>query len=180
MPSFYELPCYVILFCLFVCFFTAQFEIFDGIKKSLVDERPKEFADCVKWARMQFQEYYHNTIQQLLYNFPKDQVRIDASLHFRHPCIGLACLPLTLRPFTKCIGRIFFFVSECYLIDTSCVYSLQVTSSGQPFWSGPKRCPHPLEFDPLEVKCTRVGRFISFQFLNSLVPPQKTNFIILN
>ncbi|XP_057365163.1 ubiquitin-like modifier-activating enzyme 1 [Daphnia carinata] len=23
----------------------------------------------------------------------------------------------------------------------------QLTSSGQPFWSGPKRCPHPLEFD---------------------------------
>ena len=62
-------------------FFTAQFEIFDGIKKSLVDERPKEFADCVKWARIQFQENYHNTIQQLLYNFPKDQVRIDAYLH---------------------------------------------------------------------------------------------------
>lgn len=59
-------------------FLTAQFEIFDGIKKSLVDERPKEFADCVKWARIQFQENYHNTIQQLLYNFPKDQVRIDA------------------------------------------------------------------------------------------------------
>ncbi|XP_038066998.1 ubiquitin-like modifier-activating enzyme 1 isoform X2 [Patiria miniata] len=24
----------------------------------------------------------------------------------------------------------------------------QVTSSGAPFWSGPKRCPHPLVFDP--------------------------------
>ncbi|XP_022080221.1 ubiquitin-like modifier-activating enzyme 1 [Acanthaster planci] len=24
----------------------------------------------------------------------------------------------------------------------------QVTSSGAPFWSGPKRCPHPLTFDP--------------------------------
>ncbi|XP_071479116.1 ubiquitin-like modifier-activating enzyme 1 [Diadema antillarum] len=24
----------------------------------------------------------------------------------------------------------------------------QTTSSGAPFWSGPKRCPHPLEFDP--------------------------------
>lgn len=23
----------------------------------------------------------------------------------------------------------------------------QVTSSGQPFWSGPKRCPEPLVFD---------------------------------
>lgn len=74
-------------------------EVFDSIKKCLVDERPNEFADCVRWARIQFQENYHNTIQQLLYNFPKDQV----------------------------------------------------TSSGQPFWSGPKRCPHPLEFDPLEA-----------------------------
>lgn len=148
-------------------FLTAQFEIFDGIKKSLVDERPKEFADCVKWARIQFQENYHNTIQQLLYNFPKDQVRIDAYLYFRLPCIGLASLPITLRPFAKCNGSIFFFfVSEFYLIDTCFVYSLQVTSSGQPFWSGPKRCPHPLEFDPLEVKCTRVGRFISSQFRN--------------
>ncbi|XP_068703332.1 ubiquitin-like modifier-activating enzyme 1 [Montipora foliosa] len=74
-------------------------EVFDSIKKCLVDERPNEFADCVRWARIQFQENYHNTIQQLLYNFPKDQV----------------------------------------------------TSSGQPFWSGPKRCPHPLDFDPLEA-----------------------------
>jgi ubiquitin-activating enzyme E1 len=24
----------------------------------------------------------------------------------------------------------------------------QVTSSGQPFWSGPKKCPKPLDFDP--------------------------------
>jgi len=23
----------------------------------------------------------------------------------------------------------------------------QVTSSGAPFWSGPKRCPHPVQFD---------------------------------
>ena len=23
-----------------------------------------------------------------------------------------------------------------------------MTSSGAPFWSGPKRCPHPLVFDP--------------------------------
>ena len=27
----------------------------------------------------------------------------------------------------------------------------QVTSSGQPFWSGPKRCPKPIIFDPTEV-----------------------------
>ncbi|KAJ7390879.1 E1 ubiquitin-activating protein [Desmophyllum pertusum] len=73
-------------------------EIFDSIKKCLFDERPREFADCVSWARIQFQENYHNTICQLLFNFPPDQL----------------------------------------------------TSSGQPFWSGPKRCPHPLDFDPCE------------------------------
>ncbi len=64
------------------------------ITKALVEDRPKSFQDCVKWARLHFQELYHNSIEQLLYNFPKDQV----------------------------------------------------TSSGMPFWSGPKRCPHSLKF----------------------------------
>ncbi|XP_072351076.1 ubiquitin-like modifier-activating enzyme 1, partial [Scyliorhinus torazame] len=27
----------------------------------------------------------------------------------------------------------------------------QVTTSGTPFWSGPKRCPHPLEFDTMNT-----------------------------
>jgi ubiquitin-activating enzyme E1 len=47
------------------------------------------------WARLKFQELFHNTVAQLLFNFPPDQL----------------------------------------------------TSSGQPFWSGPKRCPTPAEFD---------------------------------
>lgn len=61
----------------------------------LVQQKPKDFSDCVRWARLRFQELYHNTIKQLLFNFPADQT----------------------------------------------------TSSGAPFWSGPKRCPHPLIFD---------------------------------
>ena len=55
-------------------FFFTKAEIYESIKKCLVDERPREFADCVSWARLQFQENYHNTIKQLLYNFPPDQV----------------------------------------------------------------------------------------------------------
>lgn len=62
---------------------------------TLIDEKPKDFFDCVKWARFYWQEAYSNQIRQLLYNFPPDQT----------------------------------------------------TSSGQPFWSGPKRCPKPLDFD---------------------------------
>jgi len=62
--------------------------------KALIEDKPNSFQDCVKWARLHFQENYHDTIEQLLYNFPKDQL----------------------------------------------------TSSGVPFWSGPKRCPHSLKF----------------------------------
>lgn len=64
------------------------------VYKALVEDKPANFQDCVKWARLHFQELYHNSIEQLLFNFPKDQL----------------------------------------------------TSSGVPFWSGPKRCPHSLKF----------------------------------
>lgn len=50
------------------------YELYDSIKTNLVDERPADFAGCVKWARLQFQDNYYNTIAQLLYNFPPDQV----------------------------------------------------------------------------------------------------------
>lgn len=60
-----------------------------------INKRPKTFDDCIVMARLLFQEYFHNQIAQLLFNFPPDQV----------------------------------------------------TSSGAPFWSGPKRCPKPIVFD---------------------------------
>ena len=64
------------------------------VYNAIVEDRPNNFEDCVKWARFHWQENYHNSIEQLLYNFPRDQL----------------------------------------------------TSSGLPFWSGPKRCPHSLNF----------------------------------
>jgi len=70
-------------------------ETLESVKRALVDERPTDFQQCVNWARLHWQEQYHNQIKQLLFNFPAGQL----------------------------------------------------TSSGQPFWSGPKRCPHPLNFD---------------------------------
>lgn len=66
------------------------------ISDSLGASKPKSFQDCVAWARLQFQELYHNTIAQLLFNFPPDTL----------------------------------------------------TSTGAPFWSGPKRVPTPLIFNP--------------------------------
>lgn len=70
-------------------------EVLESVKAALIDDKPKDIADCVKWARLHWQDQYSNQIKQLLFNFPPEQT----------------------------------------------------TSSGQPFWSGPKRCPDPLEFD---------------------------------
>lgn len=69
-------------------------EIMDSVNTS-VAQRPKNFDDCIKWARMHFEDQFTNQIKQLLFNFPPDQT----------------------------------------------------TTSGQPFWSGPKRCPKPIIFD---------------------------------
>ncbi|RAL14966.1 E1 ubiquitin-activating protein ubaA [Aspergillus homomorphus CBS 101889] len=67
----------------------------EHLRDFLVTEKPLTFDDCIVWARQQFEAQYNNSIQQLLYNFPKDSK----------------------------------------------------TSTGQPFWSGPKRAPTPLKFD---------------------------------
>lgn len=86
-------------------------EILESVKLALLDERPKSFEDCIRWARLHWQEQYSNQIQQLLFNFPADQM----------------------------------------------------TSTGQPFWSGPKRCPKPLEFDvnnPLHLDYVTAASFL--------------------
>lgn len=77
-------------------------EMLDMVKRFLITERPNSFEDCVRWARLHWQEQYDNQIRQLLFNFPPDRT----------------------------------------------------TTSGAPFWSGPKRCPHHLTFttqDPMHL-----------------------------
>lgn len=44
------------------------------LQKTLVDERPVTFEDCVVWARLKFETLFNNQIRQLLHNFPEDQV----------------------------------------------------------------------------------------------------------
>ena len=72
-----------------------QLSILDGLKKDLTVDKPNDFNDCIRWARCLFEDNFHNTIAQLLHNFPPNQM----------------------------------------------------TTSGAPFWSGPKRCPAPVKFD---------------------------------
>ncbi|VDN33731.1 unnamed protein product [Gongylonema pulchrum] len=77
-----------------------QVHILTQIERALIQERPSGPEDCIKWARLNFQEYFHNAIAQLLHMFPEDQV----------------------------------------------------TDLGMKFWSGSKRCPHVLEFNPQKVE----------------------------
>ncbi|KAI8450963.1 hypothetical protein BY996DRAFT_4586669 [Phakopsora pachyrhizi] len=66
------------------------------INEYLVENRPNNFADCVRWARLKFEQEFNNEIRQLLYSLPRDLL----------------------------------------------------TKEGVPFWSGPKRAPEPIEFNP--------------------------------
>ncbi|KAJ8601684.1 hypothetical protein CTAYLR_007473 [Chrysophaeum taylorii] len=75
----------------------AKLDALRRVKTALVDLRPVKFEDCIRWARFQFQECFHDSIAQLLHNFPAD---------------------------------------------------LKAKDSGAPFWSGAKRAPTPVVFDP--------------------------------
>jgi ubiquitin-activating enzyme E1 len=75
-----------------------KLETLQRLKDSLIFSKPNSIADCVTWARKQFEDLYANRIKQLLHNFPLDRI----------------------------------------------------TSSGTPFWSGSKKPPTPLQFDPTD------------------------------
>ncbi|KAF2010116.1 ubiquitin-activating enzyme E1 [Aaosphaeria arxii CBS 175.79] len=44
----------------------------ETLRDFLVTEKPLTFDDCIIWARQQFEKNYNHSIEQLLYNFPKD------------------------------------------------------------------------------------------------------------
>lgn len=48
--------------------------ILESISQYLTTDKPLNFEDCIKLARLQFEEKFANEIKQLLYNFPKDAV----------------------------------------------------------------------------------------------------------
>jgi len=52
----------------------SKLETLKILQKTLVEERPVTFEDCVVWARLKFETLFNNQISQLLHNFPEDQV----------------------------------------------------------------------------------------------------------
>ncbi|KAL1272354.1 hypothetical protein QQF64_028216 [Cirrhinus molitorella] len=49
-------------------------EILEGVYRCLGEEWPQNWADCVSWARIQWETLYNNHIRQLLHCFPPDQI----------------------------------------------------------------------------------------------------------
>uniref|UniRef100_A0A158R3T7 E1 ubiquitin-activating enzyme n=1 Tax=Syphacia muris TaxID=451379 RepID=A0A158R3T7_9BILA len=94
-----------------------KIQLLGQIKRSLIDDKPNSAEDCIIWARKLFQENYHDTIAQLLYTFPPNQV----------------------------------------------------TDMGAKFWSGTKRCPHVLNFNP------EMEEHFNFVYAGSILKAQQYN-----
>ncbi|EFJ51834.1 hypothetical protein VOLCADRAFT_79505 [Volvox carteri f. nagariensis] len=44
----------------------------EAVAEVLLDNRSATFEQCIAWARLRFQDYFHNRIAQLTYTFPED------------------------------------------------------------------------------------------------------------
>ena len=53
---------------------TQPLETMQTVLRLVVQEKPDSFKECVAWARLLWQDLFHNQIAQLLHNFPQDQV----------------------------------------------------------------------------------------------------------
>lgn len=104
-----------------------KYDMLNTVKKVLIDDRPANIDDCIKWARSLLDESFDWDIQQLLHNFPAEQL----------------------------------------------------TSHGVKFWSGAKRCPHPLVFDAANeehVQFVLAAAFLRAQMYN-LTPSEDFDYV---
>jgi len=56
-----------------------------ALYEDLVETRPKNMEDCVRWARTLFEDYFVNTIDKLLFSFPPDAVTSEGILFWLPP-----------------------------------------------------------------------------------------------
>jgi len=60
-------------------------ETMESVRAVLINQKPRNFEDCIAGARLSFEEFFSNTIKQLLYNFPKDQTTSSGALFWSGP-----------------------------------------------------------------------------------------------
>ena len=51
-----------------------QIDIVSSVHGLLAADRAFSFEDCIRWARLKFEDFFNNQIQQLLFNFPRDLI----------------------------------------------------------------------------------------------------------
>ncbi|XP_061178892.1 ubiquitin-like modifier-activating enzyme 1 [Saccostrea echinata] len=118
---------------------------------------PNAIEHTLQWARDQFEGLFVQPIEGALQyaTDPKFMER-TAKLPGTQPLETLDSIKkalVTERPsnFQDCVAFARNLFQENYNNNIrQLLFNFppdQVTSSGAPFWSGPKRCPHPLEFD---------------------------------
>lgn len=54
----------------------------ETVLSALVTDKPSDFADCIRWARLQFQSDYTNQIKQLLAVYPENKVNAETGARF--------------------------------------------------------------------------------------------------
>lgn len=120
---------------------------------------PYAIEHTLQWARDTFEGLFHDQPQAVATYLADPQGCVDkiVTMPGQQPLDALSVLKtalVTQRPqsFQDCLqwARELFediFVNQIKQL----LYNFppdQKTQSGTPFWSGTKRCPHPLEFDP--------------------------------
>lgn len=118
---------------------------------------PNAIEHTLQWARDQFEGIFTQPAEVAL-QYINDPKFMDRTLKLQ----GTQCIEtmetvhkalVTDKPgnFQDCVTFArHFFQSNYYNNISQLLFNFppdQTTSSGAPFWSGPKRCPHPLNFD---------------------------------
>ena len=118
----------------------------------------------VKWSRTQFDNLFVKPLQAV--NAYLSEPNYVEGLKFggqqKEQIEQIINYLVTNRPLTfeECIAWARLQFERDYNNDIrQLLFSLPkdgLTSTGQPFWSGPKRAPDPLTFDPTEVSVFRL------------------------
>ena len=64
---------------------TVRLETVRTLYHDLVDARPSSMADCVRWARLLFEDFFVNTIKKLLFSFPPDALTAEGVMFWLPP-----------------------------------------------------------------------------------------------
>lgn len=130
---------------------------------------PNQIEHTIQWAREQFDEYFVKPAENVnLYLTQPDYIEttIKSGTGQKEQLVQIKEYLQDQRPisFEECIAWVRFKFEDNY--NTSIrqlLYSLPedaVTSSGQPFWSGPKRAPKAIEFsadNPIHMEYVVAG-----------------------